>query len=199
MEVYFVFTDTKTSLGRLIKRFTNHPYSHVSLSFSRDLSEVYSFGRKNIDNPFGGGFVKEDMSNQFFQRAQCAVFSCTVTKIEYELMKEFVKRIEDTQEQYKYNFLGLFGVLFEKTIERESAYFCSQFVATVFRSGGRSIVNKPPSLISPKDIYSSSDLNFIYEGTLMYYPFLIEQNQNLANQQDGHSLNNRVLEATQIA
>ena len=173
MEIYFVFTDTKTSLGRLVKRFTNHPYSHVSISFSRDLSEVYSFGRKQIDNPFSGGFVKEDMGNPFFQRAQCAVFSCHVSGDEYERMKIFVREMEKTPDVYKYNFLGLFGVLFERTIERESAYFCSQFVATVYSSSGRSIVNKPPSLISPKDIYSSSQLNFMYSGTLENYPDLL--------------------------
>lgn len=179
MEIYFVFTDTKTSLGRLIKKFTNHPYSHVSLSFSQDLSEVYSFGRKNIDNPFGGGFVKEDMSNQFFQRAQCAVFSCTVTEREYDLMKAYMKEFEKNQDKYKYNFVGLFGVLFERTIERKSAFFCSQFVATVFKSSGRSIVNKPPSLTSPKDIYSSNELTYIYSGTLKYYPYLIDVNPNI--------------------
>lgn len=182
MEIYFVFTDTKTSLGKLIKKFTNHPYSHVSLSFSQDLSEVYSFGRKNIDNPFGGGFVKEDMSIPFFQRAQCAVFSCTVTEREYELMKAFMKDFEKNQEKYKYNFVGLFGVLFDRTIERESAFFCSQFVATVFKSGGRSIVNKPPSLTSPKDIYASKELTYIYSGTLKHYPFLLEVNQPLDKQ-----------------
>ena len=181
MEVYLIFTDTKTNLGKLIKRFTKHPYSHVSISFSRDLSEVYSFGRKNIDNPFGGGFVKEDMRNQFFQRAQCAVFSCTVTEREYKLMKAYAQKVEETQDNYKYNFLGLFGVLFERTIERESAFFCSQFVATIFNSGGRSIVNKKPSLISPKDIYSWDELTYTYSGTLKSYPYLIEESHAVAN------------------
>jgi len=183
MEIYLVFTDTKTSLGKMIKRFTNHPYSHVSLSFSRDLSEVYSFGRKNVDNPFGGGFVKEDMSNQFFQRAQCAVFSCSVSLREYELMKACVLDFESNQDKYKYNFIGLFGVLFDKKIERDSAFFCSQFVATVYSSSGRSIVNKPPCLISPKDIYTSNQLTYIYSGLLKYYPFLAAESEKVQERQ----------------
>jgi hypothetical protein len=183
LEVYLVFTDTKTSLGKLIKTLTKHPYSHVSLSFNRDLSEVYSFGRKNMNNPFGGGFVKEDMSNQFFRKAKCAVFSFMVTAEEYNLMKAYVQEIEENQGMYKFNFFGLFGVLFERTIEREYAYFCSQFVAMVLKNGGRSIVQKPASLISPKDIYLSSELTFTYSGDLISYPFLMEENETVDNSQ----------------
>lgn len=183
MEVYLVFTDTKTSLGKLIKSLTKHPYSHVSLSFNRDLSEVYSFGRKNINNPFGGGFVKEDMRNQFFRKANCAVFSCMVTPEEYDLMKAYVQEIEANQVKYKFNFFGLFGVLFERTIEREYAFFCSQFVAMVLKSAGRSIVQKPASLISPKDIYLSKELTFTYSGELKSYPYLKEESEMMDNPQ----------------
>jgi len=175
MEVYLIFTDTKTSMGKLIKRLTNHPYSHVSISFNQDLSEVYSFGRKNPDNPFGGGFVKEDFRNQFFRRALCSVYSCTVTEKEYDMMKAYVNDVEVNQDKYKYNFLGLFGVLFEQPIEKDYSYFCSQFVALVLKSGGRMKLNKPASLISPKDISSSKDLVLSYSGELMSYPFLNEK------------------------
>lgn len=37
------------------------PLNHVSIALDRELTEVYSFGRKQPDNPFIGGFVKEDI------------------------------------------------------------------------------------------------------------------------------------------
>lgn len=172
MEVYIVFTDTKTSLGRMIKTYTQHPYSHVSLSFDRELDEIYSFGRKNVHNAFIGGFVKEDMRNHLFERAQCAVFKCRIEEAGFLAMREHVEEMKRGHELYKYNLTGLFGVMMKKNVEREHAFFCSQFVARVLQIGGIQISEKPPSLVMPRDIFNAENLEFIYSGSMKAYPFL---------------------------
>ena len=171
MEVYIVFTDTKTSLGRMIKTYTQYPYSHVSLSFDRELNELYSFGRKNVNNAFIGGFVKEDIKNHLFQRAHCAVFSCSVGEAEYGAMRDFVKKMEQGHEQYKYNLSGLFGVMMKKNFEREYAFFCSQFVTEVLQRGGIKVSDKPANMVMPRDIFNVKELDFVYSGSLKSYPF----------------------------
>nr|WP_245350181.1 hypothetical protein [Cytobacillus eiseniae] len=156
-------------LTKLIKTFTKYPLNHASISFSRELDTVYSFGRKRENNPFIGGFVKESLEGELFQKANCAIYSCSVTKFEYEQMLLAIRQIENRQHSYKYNFLGLFGVLFNKRIDREHAFFCSEFVATILNNGGISIMSKHPSLVKPNDLASCKKFDLLYEGSLQSY------------------------------
>src|SRR5690625_1884895 len=104
VKLYFIFTDTGTHLSKMINFFTRQSLNHVSLGFNVDLTEVYSFGRKNPRNPFVGGFVREDIRGEFLKNANCAIYSFDVTKQEYELILKNIKIMEKKQEEYRYNF-----------------------------------------------------------------------------------------------
>lgn len=130
-KIYLLLTDTGTILTRLIKAYTKTPYNHVSIGFDPDLLEVYSFGRKTVHNPFIGGFIKEDIHSVLFQQADCALYSLSVTDHQIEKMHRYIQVMEAQQASYRYNFIGLFGVMLKKPIKREKAFFCSEFVATV--------------------------------------------------------------------
>ena len=99
MEVYIVFTDTKTSWAKLIKSYTRYPFSHVSLSFSKDLSQMYSFsfGRKQAGEAFSG-FVKEDVRDNLFQQADCAVYKWELSEESYSKVLQYVQKMERDQE-----------------------------------------------------------------------------------------------------
>jgi len=172
--IYVLLTDTGTWFTRLIKLATRAPLNHTSISFDRGLHEVYSFGRKNPGNPFIGGFVKEDMSGKLFYGAACAVYRCPVDNQTYEQMRQYIDRIEKDKNEYKYNFLGLFGVLLKIRYERKNAYFCSQFVAAVFEQSGISIAGKPSCLVRPNDFCSLPEFTLVYEGPLNPYVRQIE-------------------------
>ena len=58
-QIFIVITQTGTMLSRILKRITGAEYNHASLSLSRDLTRMYSFGRRHPYNPFWGGFVIE--------------------------------------------------------------------------------------------------------------------------------------------
>lgn len=168
-KIYILLTDTGTTFTRLIKLFTKKPYNHASISFDSELSEVYSFGRKRINNPFHGGFVKEDMNNSLFKHADCAIYSFTVTDAQVQKMKCYIKGIEEDKESYRYNFLGLFGFLLNKPINRKKAFFCSQFVASVLKECNNINFKKPLSLIAPDDLQKVSQFHLVYEGKLKDY------------------------------
>lgn len=53
--VYIMLTNTGTLFTKLIQGYTKAPYNHASISFNRELSELYSFGRKHPANPLNGG------------------------------------------------------------------------------------------------------------------------------------------------
>ncbi|MCC3357851.1 hypothetical protein [Bacillus sp. REN16] len=168
-KVYILLTDTGTLFTRLIKLCTKKPYNHASIAFDSELSEVYSFGRKTARNPFIGGFVKEDVKRGLFKRADCAIYSIKVTEIDLQKMQSYLTEIEAQKKYYRYNFLGLFGVLFNKPLRRKKAFFCSQFVASILNECSSVDFEKPLSLIAPNDLQSIGSLQFEYEGKLTSY------------------------------
>lgn len=104
-----------------------------------------------------------------FKQADCAIYSFSVTKDQVQKMKEYIKEIEAQQEDYRYNFLGLFGFIFNKPIKRKKSFFCSQFVASVLKECKIIEFEKPLSLIAPSDLQQISKFQFMYEGRLKAY------------------------------
>lgn len=165
--IYILLTDTGTILTRMIKFYTKKPYNHASIAFDENLIEVYSFGRKIANNPFIGGFVKEDLRSVVFKRADCAIYSLSITYDEYQKMYEYIQEIAVKQELYRYNFIGLFGVMFKKPIKRKNAFFCSHFVASVLKKSKDIKFEKELSMVEPSDLLNSADFQLVFEGKLI--------------------------------
>ncbi|MDM5327145.1 hypothetical protein [Neobacillus sp. CF12] len=174
-QVYILLTNTGSLLTKLIKLYTKKPYNHSSIAFDQHLSEVYSFGRKTARNPFIGGFVKEDVRMGLFKHADCAIYSITVSESQLQNLRHYLQEIEAQQKQYRYNFLGLFGVMFNRPLKRKNAFFCSQFVAYILNKSTIMKFEKPLGLIAPYDLQCVSNLHLVYEGKLKDY-----QNENKA-------------------
>lgn len=168
-EIYVLLTDTGTVLTRIIKSFTKDPLNHASIAFDPDLHEVYSFGRKNPNNPFFGGFVRENVRCSFFEESMCAIYRCTVSHAVYSNLRQQVQHFEQNQDMYKYNLVGMLGVLFNIEWERKYSYFCSQFVATMFQRSGMDLVDKSPLLVTPGDLQNTPKLELVYQGELHAY------------------------------
>jgi hypothetical protein len=168
-KIYILLTDTGTILTRLIKSYTKKPYNHASIAFDAELIEVYSFGRKTAKNPFIGGFVREDIHSVLFKQAYCAIYSLTITNDEFQKTYQYIQEIAAEKEHYRYNFIGLFGVLFKKPIKRKNAFFCSQFVASVLKEGKIIDFEKDLSLIEPSDLPHSANFQLTFEGRLKGY------------------------------
>lgn len=167
--VYLLFTDTGSLLTKMIKLYTKQPLNHVSISFDRDLNEVYSFGRKRQWNPLIGGFVREDVRKGIFKGVDCAIYSCEVTEEEFNRMQEMVACLNKYKDYYRYNFIGLFAVALNIQLKRKNAYFCSQFVADVLQLMRQNPITKPSNLVRPQDIMEIPSLTLIYKGKLSTY------------------------------
>lgn len=167
--IYFLFTDTGTYLSRAINYCTKQTLNHVSIGFDPDLTEVYSFGRKRPRNPFMGGFVREDIRSKFLKDSNCAVYAYHFTEEEWDSILRNIKEIEAQKDNYKYNLLGLLGILLQIEINRTDALFCSQFVATVLRDVPSLQLNKPYCFITPADIRDLLGMHLVYQGRLGNY------------------------------
>ncbi|MBF7096411.1 C40 family peptidase [Alkalibacter mobilis] len=172
--LYILLTDTGTVLNRLIKMYTKDPYNHVSIGFDKELKDLYSFGRKKTNNPIIGGFVKENINSGILSNANCAVYEMDfISPIQYWKVREYIKQFELNRDNYRYNLLGLFGVMFNINIERCDAFFCSQFVASVFEYSKIPLFNKPCVFVTPGDFLESPALRLVYTGKMCDYRHFI--------------------------
>lgn len=168
-QIFILLSNPKTVIAKMIGLYTRAPYNHASIAFDPELEEVYSFGRKHPLIPIIGGFIKEDIHSGFFERASCAVYRCSVTKEAYDKMRSYVRQFEDNQELYSYNFLGILGVVLNKELGGEKAYFCSQFVSSVFQTAGVPLLDKSSALTTPNDLSTCSCLELAFRGNMETY------------------------------
>lgn len=173
--VYILLTNTGTLFTKSIQTYTKAPYNHASISFNRELTEMYSFGRKNPSNPLNGGFVKEDVwtgTYSKFPDTTCVIYELGVTARQVEKMKRVLQFFIKNRKKYMYNILGVLGITIEEPIEFSNSYFCSQFVAEILKRSGIHLWNKLPALVTPDDFRQQEQLQLIFEGKLFDYPAL---------------------------
>jgi hypothetical protein len=170
--VFILLTNTGTLFTKMIQTYTKAPYNHASISFNRELSEMYSFGRKNPNNPLNGGFVREDIKSGTFSKypnTTCVIYELQVTEREVEKMKRVLHIFIRSRQKYLYNILGVIGIALKEPVEFSNSYFCSQFVAEILERSGIKLWNKLPALVTPDDFRLSDRLQLIYEGKLSEY------------------------------
>ncbi|WP_066186166.1 hypothetical protein [Gracilibacillus timonensis] len=164
--IYLLFTNTGTLLTKAIGLYTKAEYNHVSVALDVNLNETYSFGRKHHRNPFWGGFVKENIQERFFLEADCSIYAYPINAKQIKKLQGTLNFFRSRENTYHYNLWELFGLMFNKPIQRSNAYFCSQFVAYLLIEAGIVSFDKPPELITPQDIQQLPGLIAIYQGKL---------------------------------
>lgn len=168
-KIYIVLTQTYTGLARTIKAITRNKYSHISISFDKDCTHMYSFGRKYDWFPFLGIFKIEDINKGLFQKnenALIAIYEITVNEYKY---KKIIKKIEEIEKDNKgYNIIGLLLAEFRIKLHRKK-YYCSEFVFEVLSSKKVKIINSDNVLFRPEEIVSGTTNKLIYEGFIRDY------------------------------
>jgi hypothetical protein len=165
--IYLVFSKTGTWLSSLIYFFSNIKYAHASLSFDNSFTEMYSFGRKNPDNPFSGGFVIESLYEGVYKKfssCECMIYKVAITEEQYCALEEQVKKFVKERENLKYNFLGLIAILFNRPLSRQNSFFCSQFVSKVLIESNIFNSDKTPELIRTDELFTIENGKVIYKG-----------------------------------
>lgn len=173
--LYVLLTHTGTLFTKMIQNFTSAPYNHASLALDAGLSQLYSFGRKQPTNPLSAGFVEEDVYEGTYSRypdTQCALLRLRVTPSQREEAIRVVRTFQRDRDAYKYNLIGLLGVMLNRDLNRKNAYFCSQFVADALLRAGIELWDRSPALVTPDDFLRHGSFETVYEGNLYDYPLL---------------------------
>jgi hypothetical protein len=165
--VYLVFAKTGTWLSRILYAFSGIKYVHSSISFDNSFTKMYSFGRINPNNPFSGGFVQESLFDgvyKKFPKSECMIYKVKITEEQYYALENQINSFMNEKDRYRYNFLGLFGILLNMPIKRENHYFCSQFVSKILMESNVYDFEKTPELIRTNDLFKIKNKEIIWEG-----------------------------------
>lgn len=193
--IYIVLSVNQTLAGWLIRtrarlHFWDTPqggcYSHVSISTDDSLSNMMSFARKKINNPFISGLVKEDIRNGLFAKKplknRIAVMKIEVTDKQYDCICNQLEEYWQRRDIFKYNFSGLFKMLLcGKGTSSYNSFFCTQWIATILLESGINFFgSKEPYDIRPFDYYCVLKESIIYEGlTAEYADIKNQESKNL--------------------
>ena len=171
-KIYLVLSYTGTVLSNIIKLYTKNEFSHVSIALDEELEELYSFGRLKPYNPFKGGFVHEGINIGTFKRfpkARAAVYSLTVSDMEYQEIEKNIKKFKEKKDLYTFNTVGLFLVAINKKIIRENSFYCAEFVRYILETSGVKL--ELPQIIQPEDFKKVENLKLVYKGYLRKYKY----------------------------
>ncbi|MGH4050918.1 MAG: hypothetical protein ACREVX_06120 [Clostridium sp.] len=172
--IYVVISRTPTSTGKIIRRFLKEEYNHASISLDKNLSQMYSFCRFSVSNPFVGGIVHESaftLNIGSRDDVPINVYRIPITVRKFELIRNFIYDIYNDDEIYYYNFLGAIGVLFNKRHAIYKTYICTEFVMEALKQGGSGITPIESYNITPTDICEVMRQFLFYRGNLNDYPF----------------------------
>lgn len=169
-KVYLVLTYTGTILSKIIKYYTKEEYAHVSISLDEDLEEMYSFGRLFPYIAFIGGFVHERINEGTFKRfknTQAKICTIEVTDEQYEKLRELIYTFKTNKGLYRFNTIGLAGVVLKKKIKRKNYFYCAEFVKYALEETG--ITEDLPEIIRPQNFGEIKNIEICYKGRLKEY------------------------------
>ena len=168
-KIYIVLSQNYTLLSLVIKTLTKEKYSHVSLSFNKSCTDMYSMGRKYTYFPFIGEFKHENIYKGVFilnPNAEILIYELEVTSKQFKNIKLLLNKYGE--ESRGYNFLGLILALFNKKIDRKK-YYCSEFLYKIFSDDRVSLFIKTNNIVKPMDFLKIENIKKVYEGKLVKY------------------------------
>lgn len=142
--IYLVLSQTGSPAGEIIRKITNKPYSHASLSFDENLDTIVSYnGGEGMCFPG----LNQEVIQSFHQKedASIVIYKIKATKRQKKRMVDKIRMINEQGSSYNY-----LGFLWSYTF-KENIMFCSQFVYTILEVAELHYFDKKPSKVMPMD------------------------------------------------
>lgn len=166
--LYVVLTRTNTILSRLIHLVKRDDYTHAAISLDKELTSMYSFGRKYVYYPFMGRFKQEEINGGLYKlhkRIPCVLLEIEVTQAQYEKAQQLVSHFISHRDHYKYNYRGLLHSFFNIAACQEDRFLCSEFVYHILKESGIVDLKMPRNLVRPQS-FMALESELIYKGNL---------------------------------
>lgn len=170
--IYLVLSETGSFPSRFIRFFTGDAYTHVSLSLNRELTEMYTFGRKYLYSVYPGGYIKERIHERIYKRfknTRIAVLEIPVDEGTYVNIQSKVRNMYERKEEYRYSYLGVFLANFNKNKKRKNYYYCSEFIYELLKEFDILVDGESDAVIRPNDFLNAGVGTLIYNGLMREY------------------------------
>lgn len=157
--IYITFLVTNTGMGKLIRTFTNNQFSHVTVSFDKDLRQMYSFARYHINSPISGGFVIE-RPHRYLNSDQDVMVKICELKVTKEESKRILKELsyfKQNQDIMIYNTMNALLSLLRKRISVKNMFTCLEFVTHLMQY---------PDMLAIEELEQRLEPYVIYQGSL---------------------------------
>ena len=172
--IYVVISRTPSFTGKMVRKFLKAKYNHASISLDENLSQMYSFCRFSITNPFVGGIVRESaftLTTGLDDDVPIKIYRIPVAREKYQLISKFIEATYNDTEVYYYNLLQAIGIISNKNHAVYKTYICSEFVIEALMQGGINLTSAKPYQVTPTDICGLMRQFIYYSGNLNDYPF----------------------------
>lgn len=204
--IYIVMSFTNTIPGRAIKiraamkfwnRYEGDTYSHVSISRDSKLGNMLSFARREINNPFNAGLVRENIREGLLAREpdknKIAVIKLDISMEQYENVVKVTESYWKKRDKYSFNYVGLAAMLlYGKGVKLKNKFFCSQWIATILKESNINIFSgEKPENIRPFDFYGRLKDKIVYEGPIIDYPEYFDNNYKVYYKEDEQNTDNK--------
>lgn len=170
--IYLVFSKTPSRVGKMIRLFSGARFNHVSVAFDKDLSKLYSFGRRKNNIPLNAGLVKEYPERFSLKKVdfvEVKILEIPVTKKQYNLGKLRIKQIMQDK-KYLYNLYSVIFYPLFKGFYTYKAYTCVEFVLHMLKYMEVDIcTDKPTYKYLPDELLPIANFPVIFEGNLLEY------------------------------
>lgn len=169
-QVYIMLTQVGTLVSKSIKFYTKAKYNHSSISVDPEMKIFYSFARRVRYFPLIGGFIKEVINEGMFKcfpETECAIYSISVDDEVYLKVCSVLEKYKSEPQKYHYNFLALFGIIFNKPFNSVNRNTCAEFIAKILDEAGIFTFRKHFSLVRPDELVKIPQLMLIYEGRMI--------------------------------
>lgn len=166
--IYILLTRSDTYVSKIIGLTTADRYTHVSISFEKNLQPLYSFSRKYVNIPLPAGLRVEPLNQGFYKKYDyipCALYELEVSDDVYEMARQEVEQMMETGGYY-FSVLGLILCRLHIPLHRRRHLFCSQFVSDVLSHSNALKLPKDTSLMRPNDYTEIPDLDCMFQGKL---------------------------------
>ena len=89
-DIYILLTKSDTLFSKAIYKITRAEYTHASISLDRELTKLYSFGRKYRYSMLPAGFVHEDINRGVMGSSdtmKCALYRIRISERSYRRLE----------------------------------------------------------------------------------------------------------------
>lgn len=172
--VFVMIARTNTAMGGLVKHFTKGYYNHAAITFSEDLSRLYSFSRYYVNTPNVGGFVVENPARYLSEEEATPIklYMLPADEKDYAKIRKKIDTFSKNRQKNIYNSFGAVAAAMGKEKKIKNAYTSVEFVAEILEISGVQTVEELEKALEHYRVYTGTIQKYLhgeYECDEVYY------------------------------